>query len=366
MQVGEIFRKQLVLARVWGIPVRAGYTWFIVLGLMSAITAASIDARVENFGLSLVFGFAATLIFFASIFVHELAHALAARLEDLHVVEIVLHPFGGLTRFRHEPETPRAEFRIAVAGPAASFLLTLLFLALMAAASAGGLDILAVLLFLLAISNFLLAVFNMFPGYPLDGGRVLRAYLWRNGKDLNEATVLTGRAGQVIGAGLIVLGLFVVVLRAELFTGFWAVMVGMFLFDSARGIIREVNDEGRLLVSDVMALPVSIEPETTVMHVVDHILPIHRRSVFPVAKNKKMFGTLVLEDVKALHRDSWRTTTVANIMRPIEEDHFVATRTQFVEAREIMSANGIGAVGVIDPNGELVGFLHAGTLNRRR
>jgi Zn-dependent protease len=366
MQVAEGFKKQLVLARVWGIPVRAGYTWFVVLAIMSAITATSIDARVENYGLSLVFGFATTLIFFASIFVHELAHAWAARLEDLHVVEIVLHPFGGLTRFRHEPETPRAEFRIAVAGPAASFLLTLVFLALMAAANAAALDILAILLFLLALSNFLIAVFNMFPGYPLDGGRVLRAYMWRSGRDLNEATVLTGRAGQVIGAGLILLGLLIVVVRGELFTGFWAAVVGIFLFDSARGIIQEVNAQSRLLVSDLMALPIALEPEMTVMHMVDHVLPLHRRTVFPVAKNKKMYGMLVLEDVKSLDRDSWKSTTIEKVMRPVEPDHFVETRAHFIEAKEVMSANRIGAVGVVDSRGDLVGFLHAGTLKRRR
>ena len=173
----EWFRRQVVLGKVAGVPVRAGTSWFLVLVLMSAVTAASIDVRVGDFFQSLLLGFAGTVVFFFSIFLHELAHALAAKMERLEVVEIVLHPFGGLTRFRHEPETPRAEFRIAVAGPAMSFVLTLLFIALMAAANAGGLDILAMLLFLLALSNFLLAIFNLFPGYPLDGGRVLRAYL---------------------------------------------------------------------------------------------------------------------------------------------------------------------------------------------
>ena len=121
---------------------------------------------------------AVTSLFFVSIFLHEFAHAVAAKMEKLEVVEIVLHPFGGLTRFRHEPETPRAEFRIAVAGPAAaaSFIIAVVFVLLMAAANAAGLDILAILLFLLGLLNFLIAVFNMLPGYPLDGGRVLRFF----------------------------------------------------------------------------------------------------------------------------------------------------------------------------------------------
>lgn len=360
MQVLESFKRQMFLLHVSGIPVRADLRWFIVIVIMTVITAASIDSRVQSFGASLLFGLATTLVFFVSIFLHEFAHAVAARLEKLEVVEIVLHPFGGLTRFRHEPRTPRAEFRIAIAGPVMSFVLTLLFVGLMAAANAGGLDILAVLLFLLALSNFLLAVFNLFPGYPLDGGRVLRAYLWKSGRDLNEATILTGHAGQVIAVGLIALGLLIVVLRAEFFTGFWAILVGLFLFDAAKGIILEVNQSERLLVDDVMMLPIAVEPDANIMHFVDHVLSLHRRAIFPVAKDKQLFGMLVLDDLKQLDREKWRMTPVSEVMRPVEPDHFVEMGTHLTQAREIMHSNGIGAVGVIDVSGNLVGFLQAG------
>lgn len=200
----EEVRRPFELFSLSGIPVRAGRAWFLVLILIALITAASIQGQVGNWLASLILGSIATIIFFASIFIHEFAHALAARFEKLEVVEIVLHPFGGLTRFVHEPKTPRAEFLIAVAGPAASFLLALLFGGLMIAANSGDLDILRDLLLILALANLLLGVFNLLPGYPLDGGRVLRAYLWRNGRDLNEATVMTGRCGQVIAIALVV------------------------------------------------------------------------------------------------------------------------------------------------------------------
>jgi Zn-dependent protease len=356
----EWFRRQVVLGKVAGVPVRAGTSWFLVLVLMSAVTATSIDVRVGDFFQSLLLGFAGTVIFFFSIFLHELAHALAAKMERLEVVEIVLHPFGGLTRFRHEPETPRAEFRIAVAGPAMSFVLTLLFIALMAAANAGGLDILAMLLFLLALSNFLLAIFNLFPGYPLDGGRVLRAYLWHSGRDLNEATVITGRAGQAIAIGLIALGLSAVVLRGEFFTGFWAMLVGFFLFDSARGIINAVNRLQNTFVEDVMMLPATVEPEASILQFVDNILPAHRRAVFPVARDRQLYGMLLLEDMKRVRREDWSKTLVREVMRAVEPDHFVETRTHLTEARDLMEANGIGALGVIDHSGKLVGFLQLG------
>jgi len=359
MRFLEFFKRQLLVAHIFGIPVRVDYRWFFVLALMSWITANSINPLTENFLTSFIFGIAATLIFFASIFLHELAHAVVARMESVQVLEIVLHPFGGLTRFRHEPKTPRAEFRIAVAGPVASFLLALLFLGLMAIFNSLESRILAYLFFTLVLLNFLLAVFNLFPGYPLDGGRVLRAYLWHRGTDLNEATVLTGRCGQVIAWALIAFGIFIALVQGDFLTGFWAVLVGIFLYDSAKGIIREVKNLERKVVEEVMKLPVSIEPEMNVLHFVDRILTLHRRTVFPVAKNKQLYGILTLEDLKKLPRENWRETKIQDVMRPITPEYFVETDTLLQEARELMRENGVGALGVIDAQGNLVGFMQS-------
>ena len=360
MQFAEYFKRQAVLGRVSGIPVRADYRWFFVVGLMSAITAASVNPLVGNIAGSIVLGIATTLVFFASIFLHEFAHALAARWEKLEVIEIVLHPFGGLTRFRHPPETPRAEFRIAIAGPAASFLLTLFFLGLMAAANAGGLDILAIILFLLALSNFLLTVFNLFPGYPLDGGRVLRAYLWKNGKDLTEATLLTGRCGQIIAIGLIIIGIMFVIIYGEFFTGFWAVLAGLFLYDSAKAIIRDIEASRAVHVEDVMQLPISVDPEATILYLVDHILPMNRQAVFPVAKDKQLFGLFVLEDLTRIDRADWNKRLIRDAMRPVTTEQFVEAGSTIRDAKALAAANGCGAVAVVDDMGRLVGVIAAG------
>jgi Zn-dependent protease len=147
MQILEFFKRQLLIAHVYGIPVRIDYRWFFVLVVLSWITANNINSIVGNILTSLFFGVLTTLVFFASIFLHELAHAVVARMEGVQVVEIVLHPFGGLTRLRHEPETPRAEFRIAIAGPAASFLLALLFLGVMEITNLLGTNIITPLFF---------------------------------------------------------------------------------------------------------------------------------------------------------------------------------------------------------------------------
>jgi len=359
MQIFEFFKRQLLIAHVSGIPVRIDYRWFFVLALMSWVTASSINSLIDNVFTSFLFGLLTTLVFFVSIFLHELAHAFAARMEGVEVVEIVLHPFGGLARFRREPDTPRAEFRIAIAGPVASFLLALVFLGLMAIFNLLGTNILAPLFFVLALGNFLLAVFNLFPGYPLDGGRVLRAYLWRGGTDLNEATILTGRIGQIIAAVMIVFGIFVALLRGDFFTGFWTILVGLFLYDAAKSIILQVNDLKKIIVEDVMQLPVSVAPETNVLQFVDHILPLHRRTVFPVAKDRQLYGILALEDLKKLAREDWHKTKILDVMRPITTDYFVEADTLLSEAKELMHENGIGALGVIDAEGNLVGFMQS-------
>ena len=361
----EFFKRQFLLTHVSGIPVRIDYRWFLVVAVMSLITAISIDSFVKNSAVSLIFGFLTTIIFFVSIFLHEYAHAFVARIEGIQVLEIVLHPFGGLTRFKREPDTPRAEFRIAIAGPAASFLITVVFAILMTIADSLDLDILRNLLFMLALLNFLLAVFNLFPGYPLDGGRVLRAFLWRRGKDLNEATILTGRFGQIIGAALIIFGIFIAIVRGDFFNGFWTILVGWFLFDAAKGIIKEVHDLENLSVEEVMMLPVPVAPDADIQQFVDGILALHRQDIFPVAKDRQLYGMLSLEDLKKVAQTEWRTTKIQDVMRPITPDYFVETTTALPEAKQLMRVNGIGALGVIDARGNLVGFMRRGRTKKR-
>ena len=361
----DFLKKQFLLAHISGIPVRIDYRWFFVLALMSWITASSINTLVENVLASFIFGLLTTLVFFVSILIHEYAHAVAARMEGMKILEIVLYPFGGLARLKREPDTPRAEFRIAIAGPAASFMLAVAFAVLMGIADALALNILALLFFMLALSNFFLAVFNLFPGYPLDGGRVLRAYLWRSGKNLNEATVLTGRSGQIIAVALIVFGLFIAIMRADFFTGFWTILVGFFLYDAAKDIIRGVNNFENLIVREVMQLAVAVAPDIDVQHFVDRVLPLHRRQVFPVAKDKQLYGILMLEDLKKIPPEAWRITKIQTVMRPIMPDYFVESDAALLDARKLMRENGIGALGVIDAQGNLVGFMQRGRLKKR-
>lgn len=353
------FKKPFTLGHVAGIPVRADARWVFVLIFTSFIIAGGISSTIGNWAVSLVFGVVATLVFFLSIFVHEFAHAAVAKTERLRVVEIVLHPFGGLTRLVHEPETPRAEFRIAIAGPVASLLLAVAFGGGAAGAFSAELNVLGQILVTLAIGNFLIAIFNMFPGYPLDGGRVLRAYLWRNGRDLDEATLLTGRCGQIIAGLMMVTGIGLAVITRDLFTGAWAFLVGIFLYDSAAGIIAELAKMKKIKVDDVMLLPPTVRSDATIQEFVDHILPRERQPIFIVADDRQMYGMLLLTEAKRIDPSKWRSTLIRDVMRPVDEHQFVETGTSLVDARSMAGNNRIGAVGVISSDGRLVGIVYA-------
>ncbi|HSI88506.1 MAG TPA: site-2 protease family protein [Pyrinomonadaceae bacterium] len=356
----DSLRRQFTLATVSGVPVRADLRWIFVLVLLAGVIAGGIRPLAGDWASAAMLGAAATFVFFLSIFLHEYAHSVVARIEGLKTVEIVLHPFGGLTRFRHEPETPRAEFRIAVAGPGASFLLALVFTFAAVGAGAAELTALAVVLYTVAIGNFLIAVFNMFPGYPLDGGRVLRAYLWRSGRDLNEATILTGRSGQAIGVMTGIFGLYFALVRGELFTGFWAVTVGVFLFDSAKRIIDEVRGLERIAVDDVMRLPMAADPASSIQEFVDHTLIHAGQPIFPVAVEGRLEGMLLLKTLRSVPREEWRSRHIREVMAPVEEGHFITAGTAVADAREAALRNGLGSVAVLDAAGKLVGMYFTG------
>lgn len=366
MQIFDSLKKQFLLGHSYGVPVRVDYRWFFVLALIAWLTAIDINSTIENYLTSFIFGLLAAILFFVSIFLHELAHAVMAQFEGMRVLEIVLHPFGGLTRFSREPETPRAEFRIAVAGPGASFLIALVFVALLAVSDWLGITVLSRICLLLFLLNLFLAVFNMFPGYPLDGGRVLRSYLWRRGADLNEATILTARCGQVIAVVLIIFGVLIALTRGDLFTGSWTILVGAFLLDSSKGIIGKAGKADTRKVEDAMTLPVTVEPNANVQDFVDKILSVHRRTVFLVAAEKELYGILMLEDFKSLPREKWRDTLIREVMRPITTEYFIESDAPLSEARMLIKENGIGALGVVDGEGRLVGFLKNETRRKRR
>lgn len=380
MRLARIFSKQLTIARVYGIPVRIDYRWFAIVALSIWLIASNLQSHVlqlSNVELpplpaptAWILGVITTAGLFLSVFGHELAHALMARAEGIEIEEIVLHPFGGLARMRTEPQNPRAELRIAVAGPAASFLFGLLAFGGSQIAALGDYAATLVVFFLIAGGNFLLALFNLLPGYPLDGGRVLRAILWRKSGNMNEATRMAGICGMLIAAMLILFGIYILIApnwrpTQPYFMGGWSILVGLFLLDTAAKVVKRASGARLVSVADAMSQPLAIEPGLMVSRLVDDILPLHRQTSFPVAVNGQLYGVLTLEDLKSLPRERWAKTRVQTVMRPVSAQFFVDPATTLDSAQQIMKDNGIGSLAVVNAQGKLVGFLQRGKVTRR-
>ena len=378
MNLVDLFKRQITVAHLFGIPVRFDYRWFLVFLLSVWLIAqnlaqggmwvGTVKLLPISTGLAWVLAVVTTLGLFLSVLGHELSHALMGRAEGIEIDEIVLHPFGGLARLRTQPQNPRAEFRIAIAGPAASFLFAAISFVLMLPTVRSGFLTAGGVLLLLGAGNLLLAVFNLFPGYPLDGGRVLRAILWRRTGDIKEATRLAGICGMLIAAILIIFGVYMAIAPnfQAYFMGFWSVLVGLFLFDAAYSVVKHARGQLKNIVSEAMSAPFSIEPELLISHLIDSVLPLHRQVAFPVAENHQLHGMLALEDLKSLPRERWHLTRARDVMRPIAPRFFVEPNATLDYAQELMKRNGIGSVAVVGKSGELVGFLQTGKFKRKK
>lgn len=373
MKAFDFFKRQVELARVYGIPVRVDYRCFFVFAASVWLIAPAFMSPTRfnaqtGAGAAIVLSFITSAMLFLSIFGHELAHALAARYEGIDTLEIVLHPFGGLARLGHAPETAGAEFRIAIAGPAASFLFSVIASGVWFVVRAGNFRTTAAVFFILGLWNLLVAFFNLLPGYPLDGGRVLRAGLWQATGNLAEATRISSLGGQLLAWSLMVIGGYAAFYLQLWAVGLWTIVVGIFLRDAAASVMREAGvlsaGGGGRTVADVMRPPVSIEPETLVSTFVDSILPAQRRTAIPVARAGNLHGILTLEDLRRVPREAWHKTYARDVMRPVAEGLFVAPSTSLTDAEELMRHNGAGALGVVDGGGRLVGFLQS-TLSKK-
>ena len=381
MRVTELFNRRFTIARVYGIPVRIDYRWFAVVVLSVWLIASNLRYHAIQVVNVLVpphdpvtawlLGLITTAGLFLSVFGHELAHALMARTEGIEIEEIVLHPFGGLARLKTEPQNPRAEFRIAFAGPASSFLFAILAFVAAKIAALGNYEATVVVFFLIASGNLLLALFNLFPGYPLDGGRVLRALLWRRSGDIKDATRKAGICGVLIGGMLVLFGVYILVspnwrAAQPYFMGVWSILVGLFLLDAAVKVVKSADNARLVTVAEAMSPPVAIEPGLMVTKFVDDILPLHRQTSFPVAVSGRLHGILSLEDLKSLPRERWATTRVQTVMRAVEPGFFVEPSTTLDSAQAVMKENGVGALAIVSERGELVGFLQSGNIKRRK
>ena len=314
-------KGSLHLGRIWGIPIGLHFSWFIVFGLitLSLGTGYFPDINPETPPVAnLVLALVTSLLFFGSVLAHELGHSFIALREKIAVGGITLFIFGGIAQIKEEPRSPGAEFRIAIAGPIISLGLGLLFGALWLALPASSL--LAAPAMYLARINLMLAVFNMIPGFPLDGGRVLRALIWRQTQSYNRATQIATFSGRLVAYGFMAVGLLMMVF-GQFANGVWLIFIGWFLQNAAASAAYQLKVQERLsgvTVAQAMTQDCARVPGlTTLNQIVQGMVLTSGKHCFYVSDELgSVRGMLSLEDITKVPQAKWRFTTAQQIMTP--------------------------------------------------
>jgi Zn-dependent protease/CBS domain-containing protein len=378
-----MLRGNLKLGRIFGIPVEINVSWILVLLLVMWSVADGYFIREQFSYLSALqrwlLGAAAAMLLFASILLHELMHSVTAVKNGLPVKRITLFVFGGVAQMGEEPKSAGVEFRMALAGPVASFVLSIVFLSVfyLIYRSIGGsrpvlkalmlyvfggkvsVSVSAALFAYLAFINFLILVFNMVPGFPLDGGRVLRSIIWHFTGNVTKATYVTSRIGKAFAIVLILLGLFYAI-QGVLIGGIWFIFIGFFLQQAADSGYYQVLMRNGLKghnVEEVMQRDViTIDAETSIgMAVKDYFMP-YRFNSFPVLDKGRLVGMLTTHDLKAIPKEEWDKRTVREIMETEPVEHALLPDETAYTALVKIAQDGMGRLPVME-GGRVVGIV---------
>jgi len=354
---GALFQGAWKIGKIMGIPIRVHFSWLIVFGLItwSLSTYYFPKAAPELPAISYwVKGALAALLLFASVGFHELAHSFVAKKYKISIESITLFIFGGVAQMKGEPPHPKAEFRIAIAGPVSSFLLSAVFF-MFAMYSASGTK---ALFSYLAQINLILGAFNLIPGFPMDGGRVLRAAIWSRKKDYFYATQKASSIGRKIAIFFIFFGIF------SIFTGMpgglWLMLIGWFLYTAAQASSQQAGLQQILSgvkVKDVMAKDiVTINPAITLSEAVDKFFLKYGYGGFPVTDDGKLIGVVTLNEIKEIPREAWPNRHVSEITVPHEQRWEVPPESDVMKALELMIKEDKGRLVVMKQN-KIIGLI---------
>ena len=297
---------------------------------------------------------------FVSVLLHEFGHALTAQARGIRVPNITLFIFGGVANIAMEPRTPRDEFWITVFGP-----LTSLALAGVGAAvwyvTRGTLRPVAALGVVLGFINLQLALFNLIPGFPLDGGRILRSIIWGVTGNLLRATRIASVIGQLVGYGFIVWGVYRILVQQDFASGLWTAFIGWFLQNAAEATYRQMVAEqvfrgvrvGQLMTPS----PVAVEPGTTIARLVEDYILGRRLRCAPVVLGDRLLGIITIGDVQKVPREAWPATYVSEAMTRAADLQLVRDTDELTTALALLGAGEFDQLPVVDASGRLVGLL---------
>jgi Zn-dependent protease/predicted transcriptional regulator len=358
-----MFTRSFPLFRLFGFQIKADLTWTI-LAILITWTLATGFFPQQMPGLKPYIYWAlaveGALGVFLSIILHECGHALVARRYGIPIKEITLFIFGGVANMEDEPEKPRHEFLMAVAGPLTSGVLAVLFLLLdtLVRSVIPEAPVLAVLGYL-AWLNGLLAVFNMIPAFPLDGGRVLRALLWMWKKDLRFATRVASGLGSMFGFGLILLGVFLF-MNGAVVQGLWFGMIGLFVRSASAMSYRQMvlrralegEPVSRFMRTDV----VTVQPNVLLRDFVEQTVYQYHHKMYPVMLNGRLVGCVTTRNVKSVPNEQWTEISVGEVAEECTDQNSVPPDTDAMKALGLMNSTGRGRLLVVE-GGELLGVV---------
>ena len=343
-----------------GIPIGLDYSWFLIFTLLTWMLAGSYyPAEFKSWSPSLYWltGGATAILMFVSVLLHELGHSVVALRFKVPVRSITLFLFGGVAQIGAEPPSPRAEFLIAIAGPIVSLALAVLFTVLKPVVAA--VEPLLGLVKYLAYINFALVLFNLIPGFPLDGGRVFRAAIWAMTKDMRRATLVAANTGRFFGFAFIGLGVWQI-FQGDLGNGLWIAFIGWFLDNAASAQVHQVQFQYLLAghtVSQAMSNHCASVPEDlTLQELVDeHVLGGGSRCLL-VRRGEDAVGLMTLHRIKEAPRSEWATTTAGQRMLPLEVLRHTGPDSGLWTALQEMDREGVNQLPVMTGS-HVVGML---------
>ena len=347
------------VAKIAGIPIRVHFSWFIVFGLITWALATQYFPQVApelpqitNY----LRGALAAFLLFLSVTIHELSHSFVAKKYKIPITSITLFIFGGVAQMKKEPPNPKGEIYMALAGPFSSYVLGLIFFIFYKLLGEyHGLK--AIAYYLLQI-NFILGTFNLIPGFPMDGGRVLRAFLWQKSGDYLSATRKASKAGERIALFFIILGFI------SLFTGYlgsvWLLLIGWFLYTAAQSSYQQATAKGILAgvkIKNVMTSEViTANSDTLLSELVDNYFLRYGYSGFPIVEGDKVVGIINLKGIKEVPKDRWASTSARDVMQVLDSSLVISEDDDVSIILERMVHEDKGRFLVIN-NDRLIGLI---------
>lgn len=357
------------IGNLFGIPFYVNPSWFLVLGLVTWECGNLLAAQFPYMGpiAPLLLGFVGALLLFASVLAHELGHSFVAIRQGIEVKSITLFLFGGLASLEKESQTPAQAFWIAIAGPAVSLMLFALFTAIGVGTSLSG--PLAAMVGILAYINLMLALFNLIPGLPLDGGNILKSLVWKITGNPYKGVVFASRVGQFVGWIAIAVGLLSI-LGISNIGSFWTLLIGLFLLQNAGRSAQSATIQETLTVlkaedavipnSPIVSADLSLREFAN-----EYIIGKDQwRKFFVTDEEGQLLGALVVDDLKTIPTSNWPATQVRELMQPVDLSTTVQSDQSLLEVITLLEKEKLTLLPVVRENGVFVGLLEKASIIR--